>query len=217
MRLLQWTLLGRSTLRSKWLRTASNNLISITMKSSPDWNDNLLHCFKNVVTLLRVMDSETKLLQFQLKRIREVIDTAEHLDYTSYCTLHLWQVFYEYQRQLNNSLHKGRQSWVWRTTVHRLLRPRIVHHFTTWKRGTPYCIPIWLGTHPPHHKVNVSMMKYAVILKRKKKGNVISTKRLNFFSLEDASHYERNIKDHDPKVISTELIPILSWRQSSQH
>ena len=61
------------------------------------------------------------------------------------------------------------------------------------------------------------MMKYAVILKRKKKGNVISTKRLNFFSLEDASHYERNIKDHDPKVISTELIPILSWRQSSQH
>ena len=58
------------------------------------------------------MDSETKLLQFQLKRIREVIDTAEHLDYTSYCTLHLWQVFYEYQRQLNNSLHKGRQSRV---------------------------------------------------------------------------------------------------------
>ena len=54
------------------------------------------------------------------------------------------------------------------------------------------------------------MTKYAVILKRKKKGNVISTKRLNFFSLEDASHYERNIKEHDPKVISTELIPILS-------
>ena len=54
------------------------------------------------------------------------------------------------------------------------------------------------------------MTKYAVILKRKKKNNVISTMRLNFFSLDDASHYERNIKEHDPKVISTELIPVFS-------
>jgi len=53
-------------------------------------------------------------------------------------------------------------------------------------------------------------MKYAVILKRKKKHNVISTMKLTFFSLEDATHYETNIKQHDSKVISTELLPIFS-------
>ena len=37
-------------------------------------------------TLVKVMDLETKLLYSQLKRIREAIDTAEQLDYTSYCT-----------------------------------------------------------------------------------------------------------------------------------
>lgn len=60
-------------------------------------------------------------------------------------------------------------------------------------------------------------MKYAVILKRRKKNNVTSTKRLTFFSLDDAAHYERQIKQHDPKVISTELIPVFSWKQSSMH
>ena len=53
-------------------------------------------------------------------------------------------------------------------------------------------------------------MKYAVILKRKKKHNVISTMKLTFFSLEDASHYEKHIKLNDPKVISTELQPLFS-------
>lgn len=66
-------------------------------------------------TLVKVMDLETKLLYSQLKRIREAIDTAEQLDYTSYCTVHLWKVFYEYERQLNNhinppTLHQGGQS-----------------------------------------------------------------------------------------------------------
>ena len=42
-------------------------------------------------------------------------------------------------------------------------------------------------------------MKYAVILKRAKKHNKISTKRLTFLSLDDAAHYESNIKLHDPK------------------
>lgn len=59
-----------------------------------------------------MMDTETKLLYSQLSRIRECIDTAEELDYTQHCTLHLWKVFYEYERQLWNklALHKGRSS-----------------------------------------------------------------------------------------------------------
>lgn len=66
-------------------------------------------------TLVKVMDLETKLLYSQLKRIREAIDTAEQLEYTSYCTQNLWKVFYEYERQLHNrinppTLHKGGQS-----------------------------------------------------------------------------------------------------------
>ena len=50
------------------------------------------------------MDTETKLLYSQLSRIRECIDTAEELDYTQHCTVHLWKVFYEYERQLWNKL-----------------------------------------------------------------------------------------------------------------
>lgn len=173
-------------------------------------------------TLVKVMDLETKLLYSQLKRIREAIDTAEQLDYTSYCTVHLWKVFYEYERQLHNhinppTLHKGGPSWVWRTTVHRLLRPRIIHHFTTWQWGITHRLSDGMERHPPNWQVTGFTMKYAVILKRTKKHNKISTKRLTFFSLDDAAHYERNIKLHDPKVIHTELIPDFSWKQSSTY
>ena len=33
---------------------------------------------------------------------------------------------------------------------------------------------------------------------------------IELLSLDDAAHYERQIKQHDPKVISTELIPVFS-------
>ena len=165
-----------------------------------------------------MMDTETKLLYSQLNRLRECIDTAEHLDYTQYCTAPLWKVFYEYERQLKLTFSKRWSSWVRRSSVDSELRTRRLHYTTPQCiRSTPNCIPTWLEAHQIHHKVNVSMMKYAVILKRKKKANVISTKRLTFFSLDDAAHYERNIKQHDPKVISTELIPVFSWKQSSMH
>ena len=185
-------------------------------------NTGSLHISSIIWSNSRVMDLETKLLYSQLKRIREAIDTAEQLDYTSYCTVHLWKVFYEYERQLHNhinppTLHKRRSSWIWRTTVHRLLRPRIIHHFTTWQWGITHRLSDGMERHPPNWQVTGFTMKYAVILKRTKKHNKISTKRLTFFSLDDAAHYERNIKLHDPKVIHTELIPDFSWKQLSTY
>lgn len=155
------------------------------------------------------MDSETKLLY-------SAIDKQINLDYTSYCTQNL---FYEYnERQISTTtLRKGGQSWVQWVTVYSLLCRRVLHHLTTWQWGITNRLPAVLERHQTNWQVTGFTMKYAVILKRNKKHNKISTKRLTFYSLDDAAHYERNIKHHDPQVIHTELIPIFSWKQSSTY
>lgn len=52
-------------------------------------------------------------------------------------------------------------------------------------------------------------MRYAVILTRQKKKQM-TTVQVPFLSIEDAIHYESNIRANDPKVTHTELIPLFN-------
>jgi len=164
------------------------------------------------------MDSATKNI-LALQQIENCLSLLKDNEYSNYMCGKLYGIKYELERQINN--HAAKHSAVWQGWSSRVqwyawtcqLRLWTVHHDhnKTWRAQIPRHkrrrVQAILEHCTPSIRVS-SMMKYAVIFKRKKKQNVISTQSATFFSLEDAIHFEKNLPEHDPQVIHTETVPL---------